>query len=77
MENIETQEEYKKSKFPKWLQYSLISILCIILILFLLVTLYRYFLVAKAINVGEYTTALALASPEVGSGIGFATRSLF
>lgn len=58
------------------MKYSIMFSVCVILILFLITQLYRYTLVGKAISSEQYTTALALTSPEIGFGVSYLTSSL-
>ena len=73
-EELKLKQESKQESgyiynMPNYLKPIVLSVTCILLVILLCVTIYRYTLIGKAIDHKSYSTALALSAPELGLGI--------
>lgn len=72
--NQEEKQTVKQTTNMDWM-FRLAAVVLFVVVI--IVTIYRYSLIGKAINKDQYITALALSSPEVGTGISSIMNSLF
>lgn len=71
-------EEYKKLQEENKPFMILFKVCALVVFLtIIIVTVYRYSLIGKAIDRQQYVTALALTSPEIGTGVGAVFNSIF
>ena len=76
-ENNKTIYKTHSKILPNWIKYVLLLLAVLFLAAVICTTVYGYSLIGKALDTKQYTTALALSSPEIGTGIGYLTKALF
>ena len=65
--NQDNSDQKNKNLFKTLLGMGLFFIIIIIIAIVIYITIYRYSLIGKAIGAEDYTTALALGSPELST----------
>jgi hypothetical protein len=65
----EEQNQTETYKIPGWAASAGLLIAVITLLVFLYITMFRYSLVGKAIDMGDTTSSALLLTPEIATGI--------